>query len=174
MNLVTRLKSFRYGNHPVYFEHRSTGTHAVLLLNSNGMDIKLTQGALEYNVIGGVLDFYFLAGSQTDPTQAAKQYAEIVGTPAEVLSPFTRAKLPLTLFRSHTGRSVFTSAALDITVSFLNASHGKFSDIFFSGYIDVAGVISNYSAAKIPLETMWTDIVRPPLHPAILHVSHPS
>jgi alpha-glucosidase len=73
-----------YGNHPVYFEHRTTGTHAVLLLNSNGMDIKLTPGALEYNVIGGVLDFYFLAGSQTDPTQAAKQYAEIVGTPAEV------------------------------------------------------------------------------------------
>lgn len=73
-----------YGNHPVYFEHRSTGTHGVFLLNSNGMDIKLTSGALEYNVIGGVLDFYFLAGSETDPTQVAKQYAEIVGTPAEV------------------------------------------------------------------------------------------
>ncbi|KAJ7348933.1 alpha-glucosidase [Mycena albidolilacea] len=114
-----------YGNHPVYFEHRSTGTHAVLLLNSNGMDIKLTQGALEYNVIGGVLDFYFLAGSQTDPTQAAKQYAEIVGTPAEV---------PYWSFGLHQCR------------------------FGYNNYIDVAGVISNYSAAKIPLETMWTDI----------------
>ncbi|KAJ7891281.1 alpha-glucosidase [Mycena olivaceomarginata] len=103
----------------------STGTHAVLLLNSNGMDIKLTQGALEYNVIGGVLDFYFLAGSQTDPTQAAKQYAEIVGTPAEV---------PYWSFGLHQCR------------------------FGYNNYIDVAGVISNYSAAKIPLETMWTDI----------------
>ncbi|KAJ6469014.1 alpha-glucosidase [Mycena vitilis] len=114
-----------YGNHPVYFEHRSTGTHGVLLLNSNGMDIKLTPGALEYNVIGGVLDFYFLAGSQTDPTQAAKQYAEIVGTPAEV---------PYWSFGLHQCR------------------------FGYNNYIDVAGVISNYSAARIPLETMWTDI----------------
>ncbi|KAJ7253344.1 alpha-glucosidase [Mycena haematopus] len=114
-----------YGNHPVYFEHRSTGTHAVLLLNSNGMDIKLTKGALEYNVIGGVLDFYFLAGSQTDPTQAAIQYAEVVGLSAEV---------PYWSFGLHQCR------------------------FGYNNYIDVAGVISNYSAAKIPLETMWTDI----------------
>ncbi|KAJ7118925.1 alpha-glucosidase [Mycena epipterygia] len=114
-----------YGNHPVYFEHRTTGTHGVLLLNSNGMDIKLTPGGLEYNVIGGVLDFYFLAGSQTDPTQTAIQYAEIVGTPAEV---------PYWSFGLHQCR------------------------FGYNNYIDVAGVISNYSAAGIPLETMWTDI----------------
>lgn len=75
-----------YGNHPVYFEHRTTGTHGVFLLNANGMDIKLTNAggtALEYNVIGGVLDFYFLAGSTTDPTAVARQYAEVVGKPAE-------------------------------------------------------------------------------------------
>jgi alpha-glucosidase len=47
-----------YGDHPIYFEHRSTGTHGVFLLNSNGMDIKLNDtesagGSLEYNVIGG-------------------------------------------------------------------------------------------------------------------------
>jgi len=28
----------------------------------------------------------------------------------------------------------------------------------YQDYINVAGVISNYSAAGIPLETMWTDI----------------
>lgn len=78
-----------YGNHPIYFEHRLTGTHGVFLLSSNGMDIKINQTTepgttLEYNVIGGVLDFYFLAGSESDPTEVARQYAEVVATPAEV------------------------------------------------------------------------------------------
>jgi len=53
------------------------------------MDIKITNDgprgpALEYNVIGGVIDFYFLVGSETDPTAVARQYASVVGTPAEV------------------------------------------------------------------------------------------
>lgn len=77
-----------YGNHPIYFEHRTTGTHGVFLLNSNGMDIKINDSGskttLEYTTIGGVLDLYFLAGSETDPGEVARQYAEVVGTPAEV------------------------------------------------------------------------------------------
>lgn len=78
-----------YGNHPIYFEHRTTGTHGVFLANSNGMDVKIndTEGTgttLEFNVIGGVLDFYFLAGSESDPTEVARQYADVVGLPAEV------------------------------------------------------------------------------------------
>ena len=53
------------------------------------MDIKLTEddsgtSTLEYNVIGGILDFYFFAGSETDPTEVARQYAEVAGLPAEV------------------------------------------------------------------------------------------
>ena len=76
-----------YGNHPIYFEHRTTGTHGVFFANSNGLDVKINDTAgtsLEYNAIGGVFDFYFLAGSTTDPTEVARQYAEVVGTPAEV------------------------------------------------------------------------------------------
>ncbi|PPQ68234.1 hypothetical protein CVT24_005042 [Panaeolus cyanescens] len=119
-----------YGNHPVYFEHRTTGSHGVLLLNSNGMDIKLRNGepggpSLEYNVIGGVLDFYFLAGSTSDPTELARQYAQVVGLPAEQ---------PYWSFGFHQCR------------------------FGYHDYVDVAGVISKYAAANIPLETMWTDI----------------
>ena len=79
-----------YGNHPVYFEHRPYGgTHGVFLLSSSGMDVKIRGDgenvtSLEYNVIGGVFDFYFLAGSETDPAEVARQYAQVAGTPAEV------------------------------------------------------------------------------------------
>lgn len=123
-----------YGNHPVYFEHRTTaggGTHGVFLLNSNGMDInidragkgKKKQQYLEYNTLGGVLDLYFVAGP--GPVDVARQYAEIVGTPAMV---------PYWSFGLH------------------NCRYG-YRDVF-----EVAEVVANYSAAKIPLETMWTDI----------------
>ncbi|KAL1727755.1 glycoside hydrolase family 31 protein [Schizophyllum commune] len=118
-----------YGSHPIYQEHRSTGTHGVLLLNSNGMDIKLnnTDGAtsLEYNVVGGVLDFYFFAGSEDDPTAVARQYAEVVGTPAE---------MPYWSFGLHQCR------------------YG------YQNFVDLADVITGYADAGIPLETMWTDI----------------
>ncbi|TFK65152.1 alpha-glucosidase [Pluteus cervinus] len=114
-----------YGNHPVYFEHRKTGTHGVFLLNSNGMDIKVTEGSLEYNAIGGILDFYFLAGSTTSPIEVAKQYADVAGKPA---------LMPYWGFGLHQCR------------------------FGYNNYVDVADVISNYSAAGIPLETMWTDI----------------
>ncbi|KAJ3553233.1 hypothetical protein NP233_g12693 [Leucocoprinus birnbaumii] len=118
-----------YGNHPVYFEHRTTGTHGVLFMSSNGMDIKLSNAdgptTLEYSAIGGVLDFYFLAGSETDPSAVARQYAEVVGLPAEV---------PYWSFGLHQCRFAYKDFA------------------------DVADVISKYAAANIPLETMWTDI----------------
>ncbi|KAF5359365.1 hypothetical protein D9756_003598 [Leucocoprinus leucothites] len=117
-----------YGNHPVYFEHRTTGTHGVLFLNSNGMDVKLSNvngTSLEYNAIGGVLDFYFFAGSESDPSAVARQYAEVAGLPAEV---------PYWSFGLHQCR------------------------FGYKDFVDVAGVISKYAAANIPLETMWTDI----------------
>lgn len=74
-----------YGSHPIYFDHRGDkGTHGVFLLNANGMDVKMERddqgNYLEYNIIGGVLDFYFLAGSS--PTEVSQQYADTVGLPA--------------------------------------------------------------------------------------------
>ncbi|KAF2226293.1 putative alpha-glucosidase [Elsinoe ampelina] len=118
-----------YGSHPVYYDHRGDlGTHAVFLLNSNGMDIKINNTAedgqyLEYNTVGGVLDFYFLAGPS--PSSVARQYSEVVGLPA--MMPYWG-------------------------LGYHNCRYG-YRDVY-----DVAGVIANYSAADIPLETMWTDI----------------
>ncbi|KAI1810828.1 glycoside hydrolase family 31 protein [Poronia punctata] len=79
-------KSNLYGSHPNYLEHRGeSGSHGVALLSSNGMDININQTSsgdqyLEYNIIGGVFDFYFLAGPS--PSDVSKQYAELVGLPA--------------------------------------------------------------------------------------------
>ncbi|TGO41584.1 hypothetical protein BHYA_0019g00130 [Botrytis hyacinthi] len=117
-----------YGNHPVYFDHRTGGTHGVFFVNSNGMDIMInnTNGRnqyLEYNTLGGVLDFYFLAGP--DPIVLSQQYSELVGLPA---------MMPYWGFGFH------------------NCRYG-YQDAFA-----VAEVIYNYSKAEIPLEVMWTDI----------------
>lgn len=73
-----------YGAHPIYFDHRGNATHGVFLLNSNGMDIYINDGALEYNLIGGVLDFYFIAGPS--PRDVATQYAEIAQHP--LMTPY--------------------------------------------------------------------------------------
>lgn len=74
-----------YGSHPFYIEHRETGSHGVFFMNSNGMDIMInnTQGTnqyLEYNTLGGVMDYYFFSGPS--PADVVKQYSDVVGTPA--------------------------------------------------------------------------------------------
>ena len=78
-----------YGNHPIYFEHRLDGTHGVFMLNSNGMDLKINSTSslgqyLEYNMIGGVVDMYIVAGP--GPIDVARQYSEIIGQP--VMMPY--------------------------------------------------------------------------------------
>jgi alpha-glucosidase len=77
-----------YGSHPFYMEHRESGSHGVFLLNSNGMDIFIDKDEdgqyLEYNTLGGVFDFYFVAGPT--PVAVVQQYGDIVGTPA--LQPY--------------------------------------------------------------------------------------
>lgn len=78
-----------YGNDLVYFEHRFYGgTHGVFPLTLPGMDVKIcsdsesaTTESLECNVIGGVFDFWILAGSETDLAEVERQYAQIAGTP---------------------------------------------------------------------------------------------
>ena len=118
-----------YGSHPMYIEHRKTGTHGVLLLNSNGMDIKIkgtgAEGAasLEYNTIGGVLDFYFFAGSS--PTEVSEQHASAMGLPAMV--PYW-------------------------SLGYHQAKYGYW-DVNM-----LAEVVGNYTKAGIPLEVIWGDI----------------
>ena len=61
------------GSHPVYFDHRSTGTHGVFLKNSNGMDININRTEngeqyLQFNSIGGIVDLYRKFAGSSLPT----------------------------------------------------------------------------------------------------------
>ncbi|KAH6625247.1 alpha-glucosidase-like protein [Boeremia exigua] len=117
-----------YGTHPVYFEHRANSglSHGVLMLNSNGMDVKINNDNgqyLEYNTIGGVVDLYFMAGPM--PFDVAREYSEITEK---------AAMMPYWGLGFHQCRFGYESIG------------------------EVAAVVANYSAAGIPLETMWTDI----------------
>ncbi|KAJ6528271.1 glycosyl hydrolases family 31-domain-containing protein [Mycena vulgaris] len=80
-----------YGVHPIYLEHRFNSTtnksqsHGVFLLNPAGADILLltppssNTSLIEYRLLGGTLDFYFLSGPT--PQTVMQQYAAVVGTP---------------------------------------------------------------------------------------------
>lgn len=80
INLNTDL----YGSHPVYMDLRNVNgeayAHAVLLLNSNGMDVFYRGNSLTYKVIGGVFDFYFFSGPS--PLAVVDQYTSYIGRPA--------------------------------------------------------------------------------------------
>uniref|UniRef100_A0A2N9GDX2 Uncharacterized protein n=1 Tax=Fagus sylvatica TaxID=28930 RepID=A0A2N9GDX2_FAGSY len=78
------LNADLYGSHPVYMDLRNVGgkpySHAVLLLNSNGMDVFYKGTSLTYKVIGGVFDFYFFPGPT--PLGVVDQYTSFIGRPA--------------------------------------------------------------------------------------------
>jgi alpha-glucosidase len=152
-----------YGAHPVYYDHRGdNGTHAVFLLNSDGIfspallvairlvsvilantntrpgiEVKIDDSHgqfLEYNTLGGIIDLYFVSGPT--PVEAAQQYSEVVGK---------TAMMPYWGFGFHQCR------------------YGM-RDVY-----EVAEVVANYSKANIPLETMWVSERR--LQPNVMSVT---
>jgi alpha-glucosidase len=51
-----------------------------MLMNSNGMDIQLSDNSLTFKPIGGIIDLYVFSGST--PAAVVDQYTQIVGRPA--------------------------------------------------------------------------------------------
>ena len=71
-----------YGSHPAYWQlERGDGgnAHAVLLYNSNQMDVVLSNTSIEYRITGGIIDLSILLGPT--PADVAAQYTELVGRP---------------------------------------------------------------------------------------------
>ena len=119
-----------YGNHPIYFEHRVTNneTHGVFLLNSNGMDLKINNTA----ETGQYLEYNTLGGIVDLYFLAGPSPVEVAQQYSQVIGPPTM--MPYWGFGFHQCR------------------YGM-QDVY-----EVVDVVFNYSAAGIPLETMWTDI----------------
>lgn len=118
-----------YGNHPVYFENRGhSQTHGVFLLNSNGMDIKINN------------------------TSADGQYLEYNTLGGVIDLYFLAGPSPLDVARQYSEIAGAPAMQPYWGLGFHQCRFG-YQDVF-----EVAGVVANYSAADIPLETMWTDI----------------
>jgi alpha-glucosidase len=118
-----------YGNHPVYFDHRgSSGTHGVFLLSSSGMDIKINKTDTD----GQYLEYNTLGG-------VIDLYFLAGPTPKDVSRQYA-ATVGLPVMQPYWG------------LGFHQCKYG-YKDVY-----EVAEVVANYSAAGIPLETMWTDI----------------
>ncbi|KAK9807996.1 hypothetical protein WJX73_001583 [Symbiochloris irregularis] len=69
-----------YGAWPFLIDVREGGlTHGVLMMNSNGMDIVITDSQLSFRMTGGCIDLYFLMGPT--PNAALEQLTSLVGRP---------------------------------------------------------------------------------------------
>lgn len=122
-----------YGSHPVYFENRLSDnvshSHGVALLNSNGMDIRIDRSETR----GQYLEYNVLGG-------IIDLYIFSGPTPFDVARQYATVSrtppiMPYFGFGSHQCR------------------HG------YKNVEELEAVVANYSAAGIPLETMWADIV---------------
>lgn len=119
-----------YGNHPIYFEHREAThqTHGVFLLNSNGMDIKINN------------------------TAATGQYLEYNTLGGIVDLYFLAGPSPVQVAQQYSQIIGLSTVMPYWSLGFHQCRYGM-QDVY-----EVADVVYNYSAAAIPLETMWTDI----------------
>ncbi|DBA69878.1 TPA: hypothetical protein ACH3X2_012378 [Trebouxia sp. C0005] len=70
-----------YGSHPFVLEVRPDGSsHGILMLNSNAMEVGLTEDTLSWRMTGGIIDVYVLMGPT--PSQVLQQLTAIIGRPA--------------------------------------------------------------------------------------------
>ncbi|KAK5294736.1 hypothetical protein LTR16_001197 [Cryomyces antarcticus] len=118
-----------YGNHPIYFDHRGEkGSHGVFLLSSAGMDVKINRTETE----GQYLEYDLLSGVLNLYFMDGPSPTEVAQQYSDVVGK--AVMMPYWGFGLHQCR------------------YG------YRDYYAIAEVIYNYSAAGIPLETMWTDI----------------
>ncbi|KXX77726.1 putative alpha/beta-glucosidase agdC [Madurella mycetomatis] len=124
-----RSRNNLYGSHPVYFDHRgNSGTHGVFLLSSSGMDIKLGR------------------------TEAGSQYLEYNTIGGVLDLYFLAGPEPASVSKQYAEVVGLPTMMPYWTFGFHQCKYG------WPNIDHVEQVIANYSAAGIPLETVWGDI----------------
>ncbi|EFC45907.1 predicted protein [Naegleria gruberi] len=73
-----------YGSHPFYLQAGTySNAHGAFLLNTNAMSVRIefnnNAKYIQYQTIGGILDFYFFLGPTAE--QVIQQYHSIIGKP---------------------------------------------------------------------------------------------
>jgi alpha-D-xyloside xylohydrolase len=68
-----------YGSLPYYVQMLNGKASGAMLMNSNGMDVKLDTDSVKFSVIGGIIDLYVFIGPTIE--QVTQQYTSIVGKP---------------------------------------------------------------------------------------------
>ncbi|KAK3686754.1 hypothetical protein LTR37_019504 [Vermiconidia calcicola] len=130
-----------YGTHPFYQETRyykdqPSTAHGIYARNAHAQEWLMREDTLTYRAIGGSFDFYFLSGQRSD----------LAGTS-------TSSSSALDVFRQYQRGCVGLPAMQQFwTLGFHQSKWG------WSSIDDLREVVANYSAANIPLESIWNDI----------------
>lgn len=130
-----------YGTHPFYQETRywdgkPSTAHGIYARNAHAQEWLLREKTLTSRAIGGSIDFYFLSGQEAD--LAGKD---------------SNASTALEVFRQYQRGCVGLPAMHQYWTLGFHQCHWGWKSID-----ELREVVANYSAAQIPLESIWNDI----------------
>ncbi|KAK5167446.1 uncharacterized protein LTR77_007145 [Saxophila tyrrhenica] len=135
------MDSNSYSSHPFYQETRyhadkPSTAHGLYARNAHAQEWLMRERALTYRTIGGSIDLYFLSGQDASSKKEKAPSSSALET-----------------FRQYQAGCVGLPAMQQAYVLGFHQCHWGYSDI-----ANLREVVANYSAADIPLESIWNDI----------------
>ena len=130
-----------YGTHPFYQETRyrhgqPSTAHGVYARNAHAQEWLMRENTISYRAIGGSFNFYFLSGQESDVTGSGNSSSSAL----EVFRQYQSGCVGLPAFQQYW------------TLGFHQCHWG------WTSISDLRDVIGNYSAAGVPVESIWNDI----------------
>lgn len=146
-----------YGSHPFYMQLRATDAHGVFLLNSNALDVVVSDSALAFQATGGVLDLFLHVGPR--PADVLAQRQALIGRP--MLPPlwalgFHQARAPRAVWMCVHLRvrpRCFGCAACQPHLGLRAQCRWGYKSLD-----DVKAVVEGFNRTQMPLDAAWIDI----------------